>query len=754
MPTKPQVKYPPMISKQAKAAYKKSGPAGPTEWQAKAWARQNILLERAQRIRDKQVQARVNKQRRDKKKAKEMEERLKRGLLIVEQRYMSPRQTRVYSFFKAGGTTDGYGVREDVVDKADDDNDSADGDLEDDIDFDSDSQQDLTEQLLPKPSNLWSARFPKLLTRDARLSASTISYETTKKHARSSSPAFQDDYRMPKRRCPDFPESSPEMFFDEEEWPPSQRDARQYPASESLLAQLASFVDIPESNILGDSAYDKPTEADYPIQSTVRDNVPGYLHVAKTPSEQPEQYKVNNLNDLVEALVAEIYAEDADFDRDEEEIISLNSSYNHVKDVNRDNSSSKSDATRNNRMPVESNMVGKAITSTELTFAKKSDKSEDADIIKNDKNFEGAGIDSEPTPLQQILSRQQLADAERISAAIGYMTDDERLAETLGVSRIIDPNPVVELLPLPAEDVKQNKDTEDKLTEEDIAFMADILSGNRQPDQTTYNTTEDRNISVPKPLRKFETIQYIQSRKDAGVAAQIEFEKKDNLVAGGSAAKLDLNKGFDISEEKSFLLPQILSGNVKPGETKTLPALPQVLKPIKRPESSVIAMAPEIEQVQLCQYRISTKTQRQEGNYQVRPLTTMERMKSSRATSENQVNSRRGQLSVLHVAAQTHKALAKRLPDSLAPRKPLFSVLQPLALIIPTHVCLNTRKNDHVRQAQNTSNRVKESKKEKDSIVQGKENLSSEYDDLQWSTEDWKKLIETIDDGHLSSEIY
>ncbi|MCJ1389967.1 hypothetical protein MMC18_002825 [Xylographa bjoerkii] len=79
MPAKPQVKYPPMTSKQAKATFEQSGRPQPSAWQAGVWARQNVLLKRAQTIMDKHEQSTANKQKRDKLKAKQIQERLKRA---------------------------------------------------------------------------------------------------------------------------------------------------------------------------------------------------------------------------------------------------------------------------------------------------------------------------------------------------------------------------------------------------------------------------------------------------------------------------------------------------------------------------------------------------------------------------------------------------------------------------------------------------------------------------------------------------
>ncbi|MCJ1321288.1 hypothetical protein MMC15_006632 [Xylographa vitiligo] len=242
MPTKPQVKYAPMTSKQAKNAYKKSGPAGPSEWQMKAWTRQNLLLERAQKIKDKQAQAKINKQKRDKKKAKEMQERLKRGLPAVEERYISPRQTKMYLFLPNGEIDGGELDMEDITDGSDSENNNIYTDMEEFTDSESQFPKGLSEDLFPRYLGISKGKEPSLPARVTRLSASQIQCRTSRKHARSSSPAFQDDCRRPKRRFLAIGDSSPETVFDENEWPTTQPNVEHHSASEGFEAPVSAVI--------------------------------------------------------------------------------------------------------------------------------------------------------------------------------------------------------------------------------------------------------------------------------------------------------------------------------------------------------------------------------------------------------------------------------------------------------------------------------------------------------------------------------
>ncbi|MCJ1281176.1 hypothetical protein MMC26_000494, partial [Xylographa opegraphella] len=338
MPAKPEVKYPAMTSKQAKAAYKKSGPAGPSEWEVKALARQHLLLKRAQNIRDNEKRAKIHKEKREKKKTKEMEERLKRGLPVVEEGYISPRQTRMHTFFPIGASSDDDNVN-DIADEFDDENDSSDPSMEDAWVFDSqDSQgrQDLAVDSVPMFLDVSKARSSRLSARVTPYSASQVPYRPSQKHVRSSSPAFQDDCRPAKRKILAIEESSPEVFFDESEWPPTKPNADLHSVAEKAkVPSSAVIIDHKAKTISGSlakksecqqghgelelSLFATPKQCQHnaePLKLPSKVNQ-ALIHeesiriLQEHLSAQPQSPR--SLKSVTEALLGELCAEDIDF---------------------------------------------------------------------------------------------------------------------------------------------------------------------------------------------------------------------------------------------------------------------------------------------------------------------------------------------------------------------------------------------------------------------------------------------------------
>lgn len=103
MPGTPLPKRP-QTSKQAKRAYQKSrGIPGLSDTDSKRLERAAVLKERADRIKKREAQKAVNRQKRIEKEQKEREARKRMGIAEPEKVYVSPRQERLSQFARAGG---------------------------------------------------------------------------------------------------------------------------------------------------------------------------------------------------------------------------------------------------------------------------------------------------------------------------------------------------------------------------------------------------------------------------------------------------------------------------------------------------------------------------------------------------------------------------------------------------------------------------------------------------------------------------
>ncbi|MCJ1398614.1 hypothetical protein MMC11_001814 [Xylographa trunciseda] len=725
-----------MTSRQAKAAHRKSGGYNPSDWQNKVYARRALLLTRAEQIKAKQDQAKVNKQKRDKKRAKEMEARLERGLPAVEERYMSPRQTRMHLFLQKGGAAGEDVDREDADDTVDE--------AGDDVGVDDLSYPDLpgvgnstiavdpqqmqasmnqaenehhknassgspdanfttkedwqafessygnvargqVEPSLPKQSTssrVTTVQFPQPTT---QFPSSPLFYKTSKKHARSSSPASQHDDRLSKRRRLDLQESSPEVFLDEGEWPPTQRDASTHPASRSPFAQLASVTHVHEAIKLNNPAKklsnheedqgsgvpisntaksqhqagSKLAKVHYPTQTTAHGNASGHLDVPVNPAKQLEYHAVTSIDDLAKVLLAEMAAEDADFGSDEEYTILSTQGTSQVAPVVEEVQPSSGSAILNiKNMPAETNLAEKSIPYVDKV-TRDSDESGVTDII------------SMPIALQETLPGQGPTKGERTSHATGHKMENVRLFEAVGISMEGAPTKTIDLPHPPAEYIGQDNDQDYGLSEKDNAFMADIVFGNLKPSPSRNDTADASNIIVSKPLRECIDIAWksvcksggsvtekIQTAKSAGSIDVIDVikesspEKKNLLLKERNANKLNQDEGFETSEEDDCLLAQILLGNIKP-DKKATKSGSLVPKQVQLSELPVYPPALEDVQIPNCQYRTRTTTKWLEANPRQLPLTTMEQLKLPPKTSEDLVKLRHGSIStrpLLHEA--------------------------------------------------------------------------------------------------------
>lgn len=103
MPGTPVPKRP-QTSKQAKRAYQKSGGTpGLSKTDLKRLERAAVLQERANRIKKREAQKAVNRQKRMEKEQKEREARKRMGIPEPKKAYVSPRQERLSQFVRGGG---------------------------------------------------------------------------------------------------------------------------------------------------------------------------------------------------------------------------------------------------------------------------------------------------------------------------------------------------------------------------------------------------------------------------------------------------------------------------------------------------------------------------------------------------------------------------------------------------------------------------------------------------------------------------
>ena len=103
MTTSSTVEYRPQTLRQAKAAYRKSGLNRRfTEVETRQINRNAELLERADRIKKKELKKKRNKQNKEHKLEKEKEARRKVGLPEVREAYISPSQPKLGAFLRTG----------------------------------------------------------------------------------------------------------------------------------------------------------------------------------------------------------------------------------------------------------------------------------------------------------------------------------------------------------------------------------------------------------------------------------------------------------------------------------------------------------------------------------------------------------------------------------------------------------------------------------------------------------------------------
>ncbi|MCJ1382966.1 hypothetical protein MMC17_006079 [Xylographa soralifera] len=652
MPAKPQVKYAPMTSKQAKAAYKKSGPAGPPEWQAKAWARQNLLLERAQKIKDQQEQAKVNKQKRDKKRAKEMAERLKRGLPVIEEGYISPRQTRMHAFLPQNGAIGedvdmGVAVDETEAEIKDEDK-YAGNDLNIEVLLDTDKRlgQYMTE--IP-PLDL---------------------------------PSLYEDCRLAKRRSPALRDSGPEVFFDENKWPPTQSGPHLDSASKSFKIQSAAIIHHAEAKALSGS-YVKMfnNQQDHEgaeltskrvtqhlqdaarhmanncqLRNTTRSGQPAKSHSAKPLTSRDS---LTSDNDVVEALIAELYAEDIDFS-DEEVLDGI---------------------------------------STEDTLEIKTERNDNLLDIKN---------------LSRIV----------------------RVSNDIDKPQKIDIDKTAEFL----EQVRANEEFGE-------ASLRDHQCGDK----------------IAEGGQVVEGEQFV---KRATTSKEIVSDEM----------KLDRDEEFGTFEEEDSLMPQIFLEKLKPGQMNTTKDTSRLRQPQQITSSPIIALIHKHPQTQHLVHQKLTTIQRQNAGSGGRPLTTVQQLQLPRHTSYSRIDTIYDQYSIPTLRG----ACIQMQPQPQSPLKPmspcpsrydspesmqsrLASAIKSAGVIIPEPK-FSAVNGPHMEPPDKQFLTVSSNQKaypisrarsglEKASIAQEKENFSLEFDDPQWSTEDWGKLLETTESDLPSNMI-
>jgi len=130
MPGTPLPKRP-QTSKQAKRAYQKArGIPGLSITDLKRLERAAVLQERADRIKKRDAQKAVNRQKRIEKEQKEREARKRMGIAEPEKVYVSPRQERLSQFARGGGKSKEQDV-EDMMGEDDEGSEGSDQSLED-----------------------------------------------------------------------------------------------------------------------------------------------------------------------------------------------------------------------------------------------------------------------------------------------------------------------------------------------------------------------------------------------------------------------------------------------------------------------------------------------------------------------------------------------------------------------------------------------------------------------------------------------
>ena len=686
MPAKSELKYRPMTTEQAEAAYKKSGPAGLSEQQTRMYTRKAELLERAERIKAKQEQAKINKDKREKKRAKEIEERLKRGLPPIEIGYISPRQTKMVGVLqKNGAVGENIDMSDDIgeseIDTEDQDEDELEYDDEDSsredlIDSDDRVRRPLTGSSPLRLPSVYIANTSRTVTR-----ASQLLYQTAKKHAHSSSSAFQVDYRSAKRRCLAVHGSSPEVFLDEKEWPPSElslqlqsnlKSPRIPPSAvvidfeaKTISSSLADFSDFQYERggkDLSSAKAMKQTNVDTERLRAchlAHRMIPHEESVSICPEHLSAQRQTSeSVKDVAEAFLRELYAENINFEDDEmlsgpsvrngegeteiapytrllyrnhqspncqvSEIIAISS--NVVKEK-------PADGTHRSPTPKESTACQtvkksvKVIVDADLGTLQKPQ----GDFLQRDMKdgvFQGRGT-----------AAKDVQVTGRVASPIGIIAenaDEKVLANT-----------------------KQSQKKDFESAEEDSTIMNEFFSAYMQSDRPTKlaakmnvveqvradvkggkTTSLNNHIEGNQPAQSLYTE---HARQAEGPAAHEQhLSNKQNVTVQASKTKDRIGDAeFGVSKEEEDFKAQILQGDLKPDEKK-LAKDPSVLS-----GGCHISLMPiptqttNLDQTQHLTYRRPTTVQMQNGQFSGRPLTTSEEVQL-RGQAVPQVNDNYG----------------------------------------------------------------------------------------------------------------